>query len=52
MGLTELQWDRLDRLDHRAKVVGWLMDGPVVRLSDGLSYRVDRAGVLRLIARG
>jgi len=46
--LTELQEDRLERLEDRAKVVGW-DDGPVVRLSDGLSYRIDRQGILRLL---
>jgi hypothetical protein len=47
--LTELQEDRIERLNSRAKVVGWLVDGPVVKLSDGLRYRVDRQGVLRLL---
>ena len=50
MRLTELQEDRLERLEDRAKVVGWI-DGPVVKLSDGLRYQVDRQGILRLLGR-
>ena len=49
MILTELQEDRLERLNSRAKVVGWVIDGPAVRLPDGLTYRIDRAGVLWLL---